>query len=444
MTPNPPAPQAFSDSARRYTLFILVVAYTSNFVDRSIVSILLEPIKNDLGVSDTALGFLSGFAFAFLYAILGIPVAMWADRSNRRNIIALAITIWSVMTALCGLAQNFWQLALARVGVGIGEAGASPPSHSIIADLYERKKRVSAMAIYSLGIHFGIMLGFFIGGWVVEWWGWRAAFFIVGLPGLVIAALVRFTLREPPRGMADGTPHEPTKLDLAEGFGQLWRIRSMRHAVIGGTLVAFIGYGGVAWGPAFLMRTHGMTPGEIGSILAPLGGTMGALGAYLSGKMADRMGQRDPRWVAWIVTVCKLLALPLVVVFYLTDSLVVALIVYGPMIALSATYQGSTFAMVQTLSPLHMRAQASAIMLFVLNIIGLGAGPWVVGALSDLLHPMVGIDSLRYALVGISMLGAWGAFHYYLAGRYYPDDLAKADLAVADLAAAAPSPAQPG
>lgn len=431
MASNTPGGQAVNNSNRRYTLFILVVVYTSNFVDRSIINILLEPIKNDLGVSDTALGFLSGFAFAVFYATLGIPVAIWADRGNRRNIIALAITIWSVMTALCGLAQNFWQLALARVGVGIGEAGASPPSHSIIADLYEKEKRVSAMAIYSLGIHFGVMIGFFIGGWVTEWWGWRAAFLIVGLPGLLIAALVRFTLREPPRGQADGLVHEPAPLDLREGFRQLWEIRSMRHAVIGGTLVAFMGYGALTWGPAFLIRSHEMTPGEVGSILAPLGGIMGGLGAYLSGKAADRMGQRDVRWTAWIVSICKVSALPLVFVFYLSDSLILVFAAYIPMIALSATYQGSTFSMVQTLSPLRMRAQASAILLFIMNIVGLGGGPLVVGAISDLLYPVLGADSLRYALLGVSMLGAWGALHYYLAGKYYREDLAKADLAAA-------------
>src|SRR5690554_4921864 len=181
---------------RRYALFILVLTYTSSHVDRNIVGILIQPLKADLLLSDTQLGFLSGIAFALFYATLGIPIAIWADRSNRRNIIAWAIAIWSLMTAVCGLAQNFWQLAAARIGVGIGEAGSSPPSHSMLSDLYPKEKRSSAMALYALGVYFGIMIGFLVGGFVADAWGWRAAFFIVGIPGLLIAQIGRASCRE--------------------------------------------------------------------------------------------------------------------------------------------------------------------------------------------------------------------------------------------------------
>ncbi|MEN3974362.1 MFS transporter [Emcibacter sp. SYSU 3D8] len=410
-------------SSRRYTLFLLVVVYTSSFIDRSIINILVQPIKEEFGVSDTAMGFLTGFSFAIFYAGLGLPVAMLADRSNRRNIIAWAIAIWSGMTALCGAAQNFWQLAAARIGVGIGEAGAGPPSHSMIADMYPLRERTSAMAIYSWGIHIGLMFGALIGGMVEDAYGWRAAFLVVGIPGLVLALLVRFTIREPARGMADTVHAAPDKQGLADAFVHLWRIRSLRHTIAGCTLVAFVGYGISAWGAAFLMRSHGLTGKEVGLLMGPAGGLMGIIGAIVAGRLADRLSEKDPRWTPWVVSVSKVAAIPLVFLFYLPDNLWIAMLAFIPMIALAATYQGSTFAMVQTLSPLRMRAQASAILLFVINLIGLGLGPVAVGIISDLLLPYYGTDSLRYSLLIVSMLGLWGAWHYYLAGRHYREDL---------------------
>ena len=191
--------------ARHYALGILVVVYTFNFIDRQILSILLEPVKADLGLSDTAMGMLTGFAFAMFYATLGIPIARYADRSNRRNLIALALGIWSFFTALSGVAQNFWHLLAARIGVGVGEAGCSPPAHSMIADYYPAEQRATALGIYSLGIPIGIMFGLFAGGWINEFFGWRMAFFVVGLPGIILALVVRFTLAEPPRGLAEGS-----------------------------------------------------------------------------------------------------------------------------------------------------------------------------------------------------------------------------------------------
>lgn len=429
-----------SAGARRYTLFMLVVVYTSSFIDRSIINILVEPIKREFGASDAEMGLLTGFYFALFYATLGMPVAKWADRSNRRNIITLAVTIWSATTALCGFAQNFVQLAAARIGVGIGEAGSSPPSHSMIADMYQREERVSAMAIYSLGIHIGIMLGFFIGGWIAETYGWRAAFLVVGFPGLIVAIVFRLTVPEPPRGALEKRNTEKTATadptGIRETFVYLWQTKSLRHVVIGSTLVSFIGYGGVAFGAAFLMRSHDMSISHVGTILAPLGGAMGIIGALTSGKVADRLALKDARWTAWVVTVCKVAAIPLALVFYLSDNLIIAFIAYAPMVALSATYQGSTFSMVQTLTPMRVRTQASAILLFIINFIGLGGGPLTVGYLSDQLNPSYGADSLRYALLTVSMLGLWGAYHYYQAGRHYRDDLEKSGVLTGEMGAA--------
>ncbi|MEN3951094.1 MFS transporter [Iodidimonas sp. SYSU 1G8] len=408
---------------RRYTMFLLVLVYTSSFIDRSIINILIPPIKEAFQVSDTAMGLLTGLAFAVFYATLGLPVALLADRSNRRNIIAWAVAIWSGMTALCGAAQNYWQLAAARVGVGIGEAGAGPPAHSMIADLYPVHERTSAMAIYSWGIHLGLMFGALAGGWIAQFFGWRAAFLVVGLPGLLLALLVRFTMTEPARGLTGAPGHAPAKQDIMAAFRHMWQTPTLRHTVIGCTLVAVVGYGVSSWGAAFLVRSHGLSLGEVGTYTGLIGGSMGILGAITAGKIADRLSVTDPRWTPWIVALCKVIALPLVFLFYLPDTLWIALIAFVPMIALAATYQGSTFAMVQTLSPAGMRAQASAILLFIINLIGLGLGPTAVGALSDALMPYYGQDSLRYALLIVSVLGLWGAWHYYLAGRYYREDL---------------------
>ncbi|ABS63348.1 major facilitator superfamily MFS_1 [Parvibaculum lavamentivorans DS-1] len=430
-------PATLSPGYRRYALLILVLGYTSSHVDRNIVGILMEPIKADLLLSDTQLGFLSGIAFAVFYATLGIPIALWADRGNRRNIIAWAIAIWSGMTALCGLATNFVQLAAARVGVGIGEAGSSPPSHSMIADMYPPNERASAMAVYSLGVYFGVMIGFLVGGWVAVWYGWRAAFFVVGLPGLILALLVRFTLVEPERGGADGIApekHAPLSFRTAantvkEGFHHLWRTAAARHVVIGVTITSFVGYGGVMWGPAFLIRTHGMSIGEVSTFLALLVGIVGGLGAYIGGRLTDRLAQKDVRWNTWVVAWAKLIVVPFIVAFYLSDNWVafhvagypvsILWVIYVPISFLGAFYLGPSFAMIQTLTPPAKRALASAVMLFIINIIGLGFGPQFVGILSDFFNYSMGMgtQSLRWALFGTALLNVWAAAHYFLAGH---------------------------
>jgi predicted MFS family arabinose efflux permease len=415
---------------RRYALLILVLAYTSSHVDRNIVGILMEPLKEDLLLSDTQLGFLSGIAFALFYATLGIPVAIWADRSNRRNIIAWAVAIWSFMTALCGMAQNFWQLAAARVGVGIGEAGSSPPSHSMLADLYPREQRSRAMAIYSLGVYLGIMIGFIVGGFIAEAWGWRAAFFVVGLPGLMIALLVRFTMIEPPRGFADGwadgvAPPPPGAIDFRANVALLWRVCSTRHVVIGVALTSFVGYGAIIWNPSYLIRSHGLSISQVGMFLGPLMGIVGCIGAWVGGTLADRLAARNEAWNAWVVGFAKLLAIPFILAFYLIENTVLAMAVYIPAVFLGAFYLGPSFAMIQSLTPLRSRALASALMLLVLNLVGLGVGPQVIGMLSDLMSRWFGSEGLRYALMAIAAVNAWACLHYWLAGRSIAADLTR-------------------
>jgi predicted MFS family arabinose efflux permease len=413
----------FSPAARRYALSVLVVVYTFNFIDRQILSILMEPIKADLGLSDTQLGLLTGFAFALFYATLGIPIARLADKGNRRNLIAGALTIWSAMTAMSGLAQNFWHLLIARIGVGIGEAGCSPPAHSIISDYYPAEKRATALGIYSLGIPVGILFGFLAGGWLNQFFGWRVAFFVVGVPGIILAILVKLSLREPIRGMSEGRADTAPHPTVKETFTFLWSKRSFRHLAFGGGLTAFVGYGVVTWVPSFLIRSYGMQTGEVGTYLGLILGIPGGIGIVLGGWMADRYGSRDTRWYLWIVTVALLLGVPFSLGIYLTDSAGMALLFLCIPVLLGNFYQATTFSQTQGLVPLRMRAVAAAVLLFILNIIGLGAGPQAIGLLSDFLEPSYGQESLRYSLLILSFVNVWAAYHYYLAGKYLKQDL---------------------
>jgi len=410
---------------RRYAMLLLVLVLTSSHVDRQILAILLQPIKLELQLSDTQLGFLSGVAFAIFYATLGIPMAMWADRSNRRNLIALALAIWSGMTALCGLAANFWQLALARIGVGVGEAGSSPPSHSMIADMYPPAERAGAMGIFSLGINFGLMTGFLVGGWVSQWYGWRAAFYVVGLPGLLLALVVRLTLREPPRGYAEGlqsTSHEAPSLGTVVRF--MASIPTLRHLAAGATLASFVGYGVVLWLPAFLVRSHGLQSGQIGTALAFLFGVMGGISTYIGGHLADRLGKRDVRWNVWVVATALLISLPFTVAAYLARDIQIASLLSIIPALMGGVYLAPSFALNQSLVPIRMRSVASAILLFIVNIIGLGLGPQLVGLLSDFFQEQHGVESLRYALLCLSLVNVWTALHYFLAARTLQKDLA--------------------
>ena len=413
----------FSPAVRNYALGVLVVVYTFNFIDRQILSILLEPIKQDLGLSDSALGMLTGFAFALFYATLGIPIARFADRSNRRNLIAWALAIWSAMTAVSGLAQNFWHLLLARIGVGVGEAGCSPPAHSMLADYFPTENRATALGIYSLGIPFGILFGFIAGGWLNEFFGWRVAFFIVGVPGLLLAILVRFTLREPPRGMAEGRVADEEQPTIMETFRFLWSKRSFRHMAVGGGLTAFVGYGVITWVPSFLIRSYGMNTGDVGTYLGLILGIPGGIGIALGGYLADRYGARDTRWYLWIVSVALIASTPLFFGVYLSNTAFASLMFLILPILLGNFYQATTFSQTQGLVSLRMRSVAAAVLLFILNMIGLGAGPQAVGILSDILQPSYGDESLRYALLMLSTVQIWAAYHYYQAGKSLKDDL---------------------
>jgi MFS family permease len=418
-----PQPE-FSPAYTRYALSLLLVVFVFNFLDRQVVAILLQAIKKDLDLSDTQLGAFSGIAFAVLYSTLGIPIARFADRSVRRSIIALALFVWSGMTALQGLASSFVWLLAARIGVGIGEAGCSPPAHSMIADLFPPRRRATALSIYALGIPIGGAIGLAGGGWLRETFDWRTALVIVGLPGILLALLVRFTLREPTRGWWEGGRPAATPPSLGEVVRVLRARRSFVHMAMAGALHALYGYGAAAWNPAFFERVHRLGPLEIGYWLGAIAATTGVLGTFLGGWLGDRMSGRDPRWYAWLPGAGTLAAVPLVFPVYLWPDARGALAIAAVPAVLSGLYLGPTFAITQALVPPQMRAQAAAVLLLILNLIGLGLGPQLVGVLSDLLAPRFAEGSIRYALLGTIVVGAlWSTVHYAAAARTLREDL---------------------
>lgn len=418
-----PTTPATGDRYRKYVLTLLMVVYVFNFIDRQILVILQESIKADMGLSDSQLALLSGFSFALFYVACGIPIARWADRANRVNIIAASLTIWSLMTALCGMVSSFTQLLLARIGVGIGEAGASPPSHSIISDYYPFESRGRALSIYSMGIYIGILIGFLAGGWIDEFFGWRMAFLVVGLPGVLLAVVVRLTLREPLRGMSDTTPaSEPKQVPMFSAVRQLWALRSFRYASLGAAFNAFVGYGGLNFMPSFVIRLHQMPVGQVGTYLALVVGFGGAIGAYAGGYLSDRLGARDNRWYYWVPALGTLFAAVLMPIVVLTDSLNLLWAVFFINNVCLALFLAPTIAMAHNLVGPQRRALASAIIYFVLNIIGLGMGPLTVGIISDLLMPSTGTESLRWALLIVSQFALLGAGFYVLAARHLPAD----------------------
>lgn len=427
---NPEIKPIFTKSYTRYVLAVLVVVYTFNFIDRQILAILAQAIKTDLGLSDTQIGALSGVAFGIFYATLGIPIARLADKYSRVNIISICLVIWSAMTALSGFAQNFWQLLIARIGVGIGEAGGSPPSHSLLADFYPPNSRASALGIYALGIPIGILFGNFAGGVINDLYGWRNAFLIVGLPGIALALLLKLTVKEPPRGYSEGRAPKKEDIPFSLVLKTMWGYRSFRFLSLGAATQAFVGYGSIAWLPAFLIRSHDMSTTEVGTALGLIIGIAGGLGTFLGGIFCDRLGEKDVRWYMWIPAIGFIIAVPFSLAVYLSDSLWIVLALYIVPAFTSNLYTGPTFGMTQSLAPLAMRAAASALLLFIINIIGLVFGPTTVGLLSDLMQSLLQIsdvESLRYALFICAFVYLISFFNYLSAAKYIKEDLIKAN-----------------
>jgi MFS family permease len=428
-------PFVASERYRWYVVWLLFVVYAFNFVDRQILTILIEPIKREFALSDTQVGLLGGLAFAALYSTLGIPIARWADRGHRVNIIASSLSVWSFFTVTTGWATSFVHLLLSRICVGIGEAGCSPPAYSLLGDYFARDKRSTAISIYSMGIYAGVLLGFLIGGNVAQAYGWRAAFFLVGTPGLALALVLKLTLREPPRGLSDAT-RVGEVAPLGAVLGRLWSKRSFRHLSLAAALHSFVNYGVGGFLAAFLMRSHGMSVAEVGSWLSILTAVGGISGTYFGGYLADRLASKrgDRRYQLWVPALSTLVAVPISIATYGLDSKVGVLALMLPAGALGAMYLGPTFSLTQDLVPARERAVAGALLLLIMNLVGLGLGPLLTGVLSDMFREFhrergmadvsAAAEGLRYALYAATLVNVWSALHYFRGARTLQADLA--------------------
>lgn len=454
-----------SRAYRIYVLVVLTAVYTFNFLDRQIMGIVAPAVQAELGLNDTQLGILGGFAFAVLYTTLGIPVARLADRYNRVTIISIALATWSGFTALCGMAQNFTQLALARVGVGIGEAGGSPPSHSLISDFYPKEKRAGALAVYALGIPVGVTLAYLGGGWVLQNFGWRTTFFALGIPGVLFAVLLKLTVREPQRGSmeAASTAVDAFKgLKITEPVGlvekslrmmtvvfpaksrtgifselaSLWRaakhllaIPSYRAIVIGLTAGSFGSYAIANWIVVFFNRSHpDFATGDVYLWLGLINGTAYVLGVFLGGNLVDRLSVKNKSAYGWVPVAALILNMPFFVGAMWVDNPVLSLVLWWPSHLLTGFYLGPCFALAQTLAPVSIRALSTAIFFFILNMIALGFGPTYVGILSDILAN-AGLGSekgLRVALTSVIISGSISIWGFWRLTKKLPADWAKA------------------
>ena len=419
-----PAKPVYSVGYKRLVLILLVVAYTLNFIDRTIIATLGQPIKDALKITDAQLGLLGGLYFALLYTFLGIPIARLAERYSRVNIITAAILIWSAFTALCGTAANFAMLGAYRFGVGIGEAGLSPPAHSLISDYYEPKQRASALSIYSFGIPLGTMIGAIAASQIAAAFGWRAAFMVVGLPGVAVAIALRMLVKEPPRGHSEPDAHPlnpdeastelPAKppASLANEFSEMWAVVKLLfgkwpifNMVMGITLVSFAGYGGGQFVQPYFLRTfHQLDLRSVGLIVGLAAGFSQGIGTLIGGPITDRMSKLSPRWYSLVPAIGVACAYPFIVGIYTADTWQsAALFMLVPGI-LSYVYLAPTFGVVQNMAPTHQRATAAAILLFFLNLIALGGGPpfagWVIDHFSAFHYGHPGANSLWDALGG--------------------------------------------
>lgn len=412
---------------RWYVLGVLTVVYALNIADRFSISTLLEPIRHELELSDGGVAFLTGVALALFYVTVGIPVAALADRANRRNILAVALAVWSAMTAACGLAQNYWQLLLGRFGVGIGEAGGTPPSSSILADKFPPARRPMALTIFALGACLGAWLGSSVAGEVAERHGWRAAFLVLGIPGLFIALLVWLTVREPRRGQLDSqsAPLQPTTVRATLSF--IKAQRSALHLLLGISVATLWSWGLMWWTPTFLQRSHHMTVGEAGQLLGPMHLIAGTAGTLLAAWLVGRRAAADPRYVSRLLGVFTALStIPSIALYWVSSewAATVLLWIFVPSVYF---YIGPVLGLMQNVMPSNMRATCCAIALFTANVANLIIAPQFIGWLSDWFAASFGAgnESLRWALLLLAPTGFWAAWHLWTSGATIREDEAR-------------------
>jgi len=423
---------------QNYLLAVLTVSLAFNYVDRLTLGLLLQEIKTDLVLSDTQLGVITGFAFAIFYSLTSIPIARWADRGNRVSIIGIATVIWTVAVTLCGYVNSFVQLAGVRIGAAIAEAGSMPPAHSLIADYFSRAERPKAMAVYLAGGSLSFAIGYFLTGWLNEFYGWRWTFRILAVPGLVLAGLVWLTLIEPrTRGLRTERPGSAVHADamrsnavqskdapgLREVIATLWHNKTFRQLLAYLSVIGFFTSGIGQWQPAFFIRSHELSTGALGTWLALLLGAGGVVGTYFGGAWASRYAPDDERRQLRVMVGVVAGVGVLSPFIYLAHDVRVAFGLLGLSSVVGTTASGPLFATIQTLVPERMRATSIALIFLFANLIGMGLGPMFVGTLSDVLRPWAGEESLRYALLALSPGYFWAAWHVWLASRTVRNDM---------------------
>lgn len=401
------------------SLGLLTAVFILANIDRNILAILLNDIREEFTLADWQLGLLSGFAFSLLYGIGGLFVSFLADRGDRARIIAVSLAVWSLMTALCGMAGSFLQLMLARAGVGLGESGCSPPAHSLISDLFPPNRRAMALGVYAAGASIGLTASYLLGGWISEVWGWRAAFIAIGLPGLLLALLVPVAIRDrfESRRTAEPLQWGVFGATFAAVARMVWATTTLRHVFAGASLAAGVSAATIMFVPAFLIRVHHLSPGEVGLALGLLTGLVGSSGIVLGGWLTDRLAAKDARWSLWVPAIGKILALPGLALFFLIPDTRLALIAYAFPCFVSGVWLGPTYAVVQGLAPPERRAMTAALLLLVYNLLGFGLGPLTIGLISDGLRVVTGGESLALALLCLTPFSLWAAAHYFLAAR---------------------------
>jgi predicted MFS family arabinose efflux permease len=415
-------------SYAHYVLAVLFLVQLFNLADRQILSLVVEDVKAELDVSDKAMGLLGGLPFAAFYVLAGFPIARWADHGVRRSILALGIAVWSLMTVVSGLARSFVTLALARTGVGIGEAAGTPCTHSLVSDYFPQDRRARAFAIIVMGSSAGVAVGNLVGGFAQELWGWRSAFWLLGLPGLAVAALVRWTVREPERGAFDAPGVDTRAESVRDVIAYLSRLPSYRHLVMAAAIHFLAHLGAGLWVPSFLRRVHELDGSEVGVGLAWAMSLPSLLGTFLGGWLADRLWTRDERWLMWLPAISTLVSLPFWALFLLWPS-DAALFFAAPYYFASALWSAPLQATAQALVKPRMRALSAAIISFATTLLAMSLGPLAVGAMSDALEPRYGAHAIRYSLLALAGVNFWAFVHNMLGARTLRADLRAKQIA---------------